>query len=326
MIGDDPTAAKWHFESCELVLGTDERNVPISSFNGAKNKLKFTHDIKRQTDFDSGIGSMTSSHSSQPNSPLNQDVKMPGGTSNGRITPDELMSTTQSVTQSFSNCHIGNGVSNVNIQIGLNNVMANGSSNGAVYQTAKYVPPVSGASGRSFNSELAFANIVNNQHKSFLMSIDLCKETNRRESFKNWKEAFSSQFVEDLARSGFFYLGNLDRTQCFSCAGVLRNWRPSDDVSSEHYRHFPNCKMLNNNELRNVEIPVKAAPSEIPEPADPSPEQLAELGKLFKLNNPINPHMRDVSARVATFDQRWPSRKVKASPTHIAKAGFYFLG
>uniref|UniRef100_H2YMW1 Uncharacterized protein n=1 Tax=Ciona savignyi TaxID=51511 RepID=H2YMW1_CIOSA len=147
MIGDDPTAAKWHFESCELVLGTDERNVPISSFNGAKNKLKFTHDIKRQTDFDSGIGSMTSSHSSQPNSPLNQDVKMPGGTSNGRITPDELMSTTQSVTQSFSNCHIGNGVSNVNIQIGLNNVMANGSSNGAVYQTAKYVPPVSGASG-----------------------------------------------------------------------------------------------------------------------------------------------------------------------------------
>ena len=36
--------------------------------------------------------------------------------------------------------------------------------------------------------------------------------------------------------------------------------------------------------------------------------------------------MKDFNARLQTFDQRWPSQKVNATPNHIAKAGFYFLG
>lgn len=41
---------------------------------------------------------------------------------------------------------------------------------------------------------------------------------------------------------------------------------------------------------------------------------------------PSNPHMRNEDARLATFDQRWPSGAVRASPAEIAQAGFYFLG
>ena len=40
----------------------------------------------------------------------------------------------------------------------------------------------------------------------------------------------------------------------------------------------------------------------------------------------MNPHMKEESARLLTFDQRWPASKIHATPLQIVKAGFYFLG
>ena len=47
-----------------------------------------------------------------------------------------------------------------------------------------------------------------------------------------------------LARSGFFYLGNSDRTQCFSCAGIVKDWSATDNVHDCHARFFPRCRMV----------------------------------------------------------------------------------
>uniref|UniRef100_H2YIY0 Uncharacterized protein n=1 Tax=Ciona savignyi TaxID=51511 RepID=H2YIY0_CIOSA len=43
-VGDDPTMDSWHFSACALVCGTEERNVPVTSFMGNPQKLKFTRD------------------------------------------------------------------------------------------------------------------------------------------------------------------------------------------------------------------------------------------------------------------------------------------
>jgi len=50
------------------------------------------------------------------------------------------------------------------------------------------------------------------------------------------------------------------------------------------------------------------------------------LRQNFPCRYPVNPHMREVSARRVTFDNGWPIDKVNASPVVISKAGFYFLG
>ena len=48
----------------------------------------------------------------------------------------------------------------------------------------------------------------------------------------------------ELARFGFFYLGNADRSQCFSCGGVLRNWTAGDDIEAVHRDFMRSCKCV----------------------------------------------------------------------------------
>ena len=59
---------------------------------------------------------------------------------------------------------------------------------------------------------------------------------------------------------------------------------------------------------------------------DPTPQETETLKRQFPCLYPMNPDMEDFNARLQTFDQRWPSQKVNATPQEIAKAGFYFLG
>ena len=101
-----------------------------------------------------------------------------------------------------------------------------------------------------------FPSIPDENHERFLYSLDLRKETNRITSFNsNWPHvAQGAPSIQEMASSGFYYLGNLDRTQCFSCGGVLLNWDPGDRVDSQHRTHFPNCKMVQGNEHTNIPI------------------------------------------------------------------------
>ena len=65
-----------------------------------------------------------------------------------------------------------------------------------------------------------------------------------RRTFDTWPSSYQTVHPPDLARFGFFYLGNLDRVQCFSCGGVLRNWNYGDNVEREHRTHFPDCRFI----------------------------------------------------------------------------------
>jgi len=55
-----------------------------------------------------------------------------------------------------------------------------------------------------------------------------------------------------MAASGWFYLGNVDRIQCFSCGGVLKNWGRWDNPNETHIAHFPSCPMAQGLESWNI--------------------------------------------------------------------------
>ena len=89
--------------------------------------------------------------------------------------------------------------------------------------------------------------------------------------------------------------------------------------------------MILKQESRNIPLPdtirrQQKARKTVLEPADPSPGKLEALKRQFPCLYPVNPHMREKEARLETFDRRWPSQKINATPEHIVKAGFFFLG
>uniref|UniRef100_A0A9L0S4D1 E3 ubiquitin-protein ligase XIAP n=1 Tax=Equus caballus TaxID=9796 RepID=A0A9L0S4D1_HORSE len=49
---------------------------------------------------------------------------------------------------------------------------------------------------------------------------------------------------EQLARAGFYALGEGDKVQCFHCGGGLTDWKPSEDPWEQHAKWYPGCKYL----------------------------------------------------------------------------------
>nr|XP_026695219.1 zinc finger protein isoform X1 [Ciona intestinalis]XP_026695220.1 zinc finger protein isoform X1 [Ciona intestinalis] len=178
---------------------------------------------------------------------------------------------------------------------------------------------------------IELATISSVYHEQVLRSLDLKKEGERMKSFENWPTQNRTVNPSDLARSGFFYLGNLDRVQCFSCGGVLRNWNYGDNITAEHRRHFPHCRMTQGTESNNVPSSSPPEASNAPrrniqEPPDPSESEQRELEMMFPCQHPVNSHMRHLDSRIVTFDSRWPKNKTQATIQQIAKAGFFYLG
>lgn len=161
-----------------------------------------------------------------------------------------------------------------------------------------------------------------------------------RKTYEKWPCHPTPYLVSDLAKEGFFYLGDSDRTQCFSCSGVLRNWVPSDIVTERHKESFPNCKIhrgqdtgnlpMTNSQRRDMDLEYRAQveqhSSANSEPPDPSPEQQYYLAQRFVCMNAINPHMASLDRRIETFDHRWPKNGVTTSVASIAHAGFFYTG
>ncbi|XP_076810466.1 baculoviral IAP repeat-containing protein 3-like [Clavelina lepadiformis] len=304
--GDDPRSLKWHRPNCLLVMGKDHLNVAISC-----RPVNFRIEAPRvKTDsIDSGYSSATSSIFS-----------------NGSY----YMTKEQAVTKTQADFPGQKILENMNsFQLSCNNVSSTATTGGrSPVQTANAMEMTT-----SHLEGLELANIISSEHKALItIQLDLKKENDRRKSFETWTSTYTTVTPMTLAKSGFFYLGNLDRVQCFSCSGVLRNWRSGDDVPTEHRRHFLKCKMSQNIETRNVPLPPQTSDFlgdpvfGLPEPPDPSPAELAQLKVHFPCLNPVNPHMRREEMRLDTFDRRWPSAKVKATKQQIAKAGFFFLG
>uniref|UniRef100_A0A3P8YRG2 RING-type E3 ubiquitin transferase n=1 Tax=Esox lucius TaxID=8010 RepID=A0A3P8YRG2_ESOLU len=122
------------------------------------------------------------------------------------------------------------------------------------------------------------------------------REQDRLDSFHSW--TLTIILPTELAKAGFYYLGQGDRVACFTCGGQLSNWEPGDRAVSEHQRHYPNCRFVRGDRA-------------------PGPGPLG-------LSNVSNPAMQQSEDRLLTFVQ-WPSR-IPVRPDQLAAAGFYYVG
>ncbi|KAM9469778.1 E3 ubiquitin-protein ligase XIAP isoform 1-T2 [Clarias gariepinus] len=128
------------------------------------------------------------------------------------------------------------------------------------------------------------------------------REDSRLATFINWPSQ-SPVNPYDLAQAGFFYMpessNQLDRVQCFCCAGMLVNWEEGDDPWQEHARVYPNCFFILGHDVGNV-------PSD--QPRQPS---------------------RGNSGSMETFEGRLESFRNSVHPVNherLARAGFFSIG
>uniref|UniRef100_A0A8K9Y1T1 RING-type E3 ubiquitin transferase n=1 Tax=Oncorhynchus mykiss TaxID=8022 RepID=A0A8K9Y1T1_ONCMY len=129
------------------------------------------------------------------------------------------------------------------------------------------------------------------------------REQDRLDSFHSW--ILSIITPSELAKAGFYYLGQGDRVACFTCGGQLSNWEPGDRAVSEHQRHYPNCHFVRGDRADNVSL-------------------AGVVGGVAGLSNVSNPAMQQREERLLTF-VHWPLR-IPVRPDQLAKAGFYYVG
>lgn len=112
---------------------------------------------------------------------------------------------------------------------------------------------------RIYKPYLTLSGIVEKNHKTLLENLNLCAEEDRRKTFlikDAWRQNTNNVVnPNDLAADGFFYLGNLDRTQCFSCNKIFKTWQRSDRVNKVHKKEVPYCKMASGCCEKNIPIP-----------------------------------------------------------------------
>jgi hypothetical protein len=70
----------------------------------------------------------------------------------------------------------------------------------------------------------------------------------RLNTFKNWPN--SKRQKADLAKCGFYYLGETDKVRCFYCGVGLNDWICEDNVWLEHAINSNRCKFLILNKKR----------------------------------------------------------------------------
>uniref|UniRef100_H2ZM65 Uncharacterized protein n=1 Tax=Ciona savignyi TaxID=51511 RepID=H2ZM65_CIOSA len=66
----------------------------------------------------------------------------------------------------------------------------------------------------------------------------------RVRTFIKWPKTITKATAVQIAKAGFFFLGDRDRTKCFYCNGGLQNWEYNDEPWSEHAKWFPNCEFV----------------------------------------------------------------------------------
>nr|XP_039257848.1 uncharacterized protein LOC120334400 isoform X1 [Styela clava] len=277
---DNASDIRWHKESCPFPRGEDCGNVPIRNLFSGINI--------------SGGRFTAASSSGQSEQVLQQRDPTTGAITRTVRFPADLPERVRQQGGTF--------------QIGPNNTIhiQNGPST-----TRGRLPGVQQAPMPP--NQWRMANVISSDHRRFLTNLHLNRELDRLASFARWPVGRPNVSPAALARTGFFYLGDMDRTQCFSCGGVLRNWTLEDDAMDEHRSHFPACPMVLGTEQRNIKVP------EYPDTPD-------ERARNYPCRFPSNPHMRNEVARQDTFDRRWPVGRTAATPAEISQAGFFFLG
>ena len=81
---------------------------------------------------------------------------------------------------------------------------------------------------------------------------DLHIEENRLKTFINWPHSFI--YYTKLARTGFYFIGPVDKVKCYFCRVEIGRWEPDDDEIKEHQRWSPNCPLLKRRETINIPL------------------------------------------------------------------------
>lgn len=186
------------------------------------------------------------------------------------------------------------------------------------------------------------------------------KEENRLKTYDNWpKHLINKVKPADLAQCGFFYTTIRDKVICAFCQVPAWDWASTDIPIKEHYKHNPECPLLNdedcgNEPIKNIkfkelvlecrDVPPCYSSSYSDEdeisfqstdrlrPASDeqnnSPNLNHNLEELKNISRLISKHKHadkfyTYQNRLDTF-QNWPVDSVKK--THLADAGFYYLG
>ncbi|XP_071115060.1 baculoviral IAP repeat-containing protein 7-like [Haliotis cracherodii] len=109
--------------------------------------------------------------------------------------------------------------------------------------------------------------------------------SDRLSTYRSWDRDTNIASPRDLAEAGFYFLGNLDRVQCFVCGIILRDWQPGDDPWIEHVRRSPRCNHVESVKGRPyfIQIMITIASRQIDEGQNTfSPiSQTHELVKIF---------------------------------------------
>ncbi|XP_076877856.1 E3 ubiquitin-protein ligase XIAP [Brachyhypopomus gauderio] len=82
---------------------------------------------------------------------------------------------------------------------------------------------------------------IPSEHQSSAGRTSMESFEERFYSFRNMQHPVDH---EELARAGFYSIGDQDRVSCFRCGGNLKNWQPNEDPWEEHAKHYPGCSFL----------------------------------------------------------------------------------
>jgi hypothetical protein len=140
--------------------------------------------------------------------------------------------------------------------------------------------------------------------------------------------------VDELAREGFFWIGQGDRTRCAFCDGSLGNWERGDPpVNQQHRRFFPYCKRARREPCPNVPASSNEETTSATARGDVGvvrgeavltacdPTTVAAL-----TNQPRHERYRLGAERLATY-RYWRLTDFEApAPESLCEAGFYYVG
>lgn len=151
-------------------------------------------------------------------------------------------------------------------------------------------------------------------------SSDLTDVDSRLSTFENWP---SSDIVtpETLARSGFYYLQEADRTQCAYCHGIIMSWEAGDVPDLEHQRHFPRCSFVNS--VIKPRLAAGNTENTIIPGINDNGDSLNLLG-VYMHQGPKHARYSTVNSRLRTF-ATWPADLIQ-TPDTLAEAGFFYEG
>ena len=70
----------------------------------------------------------------------------------------------------------------------------------------------------------------------------MCNYETRLATFTKWY--YTTIQREEIAKAGFFYIGESDRVRCWNCNGGLQDWKAEDNPWIEHAKWYPLCDFI----------------------------------------------------------------------------------